>query len=389
MADKHLSRREFVGRAGKTMGAAVFTFGVVDLLAACGGSSAAGTTKTYKVGVSNTLTGNGWRDEMICSIKAQGKASGIVTQVTIANRNGGPAEQIADLRNLISAGVNAIVLNPSDRDALNPVIKEAAGKGIVVVAVDQAVSAPEAYVLSNDQVKYGQLGAEWLFKQLKGTGNGVEMRGIDGVPADTDRHQGFTAALANYPNIKIVAQTFTGWSLTTGPQQINDLFSSGKKIDGVWTSGIAAGIVDAYQTAKKTFVPIVGADNNKFVGQLVSLKTQGLVGAAVTNPPPVGGAGLAVALDVLNGKSDPKLIKLTPEVWDSTTTAGVSTLQSKYDQSLDPYFGVAARVLALRSAAMSGRPVEVHTLVPTNAARKSTLVNVLTRVLTPDGGTIA
>ena len=80
------------------MGAAVLTFGVVDLLAACGGSSTTGSTKTYKVGVSNTLTGNGWREEMICSIKAQGKAAGNVTQVTVANRNGGPAEQIADLR---------------------------------------------------------------------------------------------------------------------------------------------------------------------------------------------------------------------------------------------------------------------------------------------------
>jgi ribose transport system substrate-binding protein len=340
MAEKHWTRREFVGRAGKTMGAAVLTFGVVDLLAACGGSSTTGGTKTYKVGVSNTLTGNGWREEMICSIKAQGKASGVVTQVTVANRNGGPAEQIADLRNLISAGVNAIILNPSDRDALNAVIKEAAGKGIVVVAVDQAVSAPEAYVLSNDQVKYGQLGAEWLFKQLKGTGNVVEMRGIDGVPADTDRHQGFTAALANYPGIKIVAQTFTGWSLNPAAQQINDLFSSGKKIDGVWTSGIDATIIDAYQTAKKPFVPTVGADNNKFVGQLVSLKSAGLVGAAVTNPPPVGGAGLAVALDVLAGKSHPKLIKLTPEVWDNTSSAGVSTLQAKYDAALDPYYSV-------------------------------------------------
>ncbi|MDQ6876694.1 MAG: hypothetical protein M3082_03145, partial [Candidatus Dormibacteraeota bacterium] len=88
MADKHWTRREFVERAGKTMGAAVLTFGVVDLLAACGGSSTAGAAKTYKVGVSNTLTGNGWREEMICSIKAQGKASGMVSAVTIANRNG-------------------------------------------------------------------------------------------------------------------------------------------------------------------------------------------------------------------------------------------------------------------------------------------------------------
>src|SRR6202171_1406700 len=231
MADKHLSRREFVGRAGKTMGAAVFTFGVVDLLAACGGSSAAGTTKTYKVGVSNTLTGNGWRDEMICSIKAQGKASGVVTQVTIANRNGGPAEQIADLRNLISAGVNAIVLNPSDRDALNGVIKQAAAKGIVVVAVDQAVSAPEAYVLSNDQVAYGKVGATWLFEHLHGKGNVVEMRGIDGVPADTDRHQGFTEALKDFPDIKVTSSVFTGWALNKTAQETKDLLASGKPID--------------------------------------------------------------------------------------------------------------------------------------------------------------
>ncbi|HKV30251.1 MAG TPA: substrate-binding domain-containing protein [Candidatus Dormibacteraeota bacterium] len=341
MASNQWTRREFVERAGKTVGGAVLTVGIVDLLVACGGSSSAGTTtKSYKVGVSNTLTGNGWREEMICSIKAQAKVSGMVTQVTVANRNGGPTEQIADLRNLISAGVNAIVLNPSDRDALNPVIKDAASKGIVVVAVDQAVSAPEAYVLSNDQVAYGNLGADWLFKQLSGKGNVVEMRGIDGVPADTDRHQGFTAALANYPGIKIVAQTFTKWSLDPAAQQINALFAANQKIDGVWTSGIDATVIDAFQTAHKAFVPTVGADNNKFVGQLVSLKGQGLVGAAVTNPPPVGGAGLAVALDVLQGKSHPKLIKLTPEVWANTTSDGVAKLQSKYDAALDPYYSV-------------------------------------------------
>src|ERR1700704_6971660 len=144
------------------------------VLAMAGSASAA---DKYVVGVSNTLTGNGWREEMICSIKAQAEASGMVSKVIVANRNGGPSEQIADLRNLISAGANVIIVNPSDREALNPVIKQAHAKGIVVVAVDQAVSAPEAYVLSNDQVAYGRLGAEWLFEKLGGKGNVVEMRG--------------------------------------------------------------------------------------------------------------------------------------------------------------------------------------------------------------------
>ena len=247
--------------------------GAVSLAALASGASAA---DKFVVGVSNTLIGNGWREEMICSIKAQAEASGLVSKVIVANRNGGPAEQIADLRNLISAGVNAIILNPSDREALNPVIKQAADKGIVVVAVDQAVSAPEAYVLSNDQVAYGKEGATWLFKQLGGKGSVVEMRGIDGVPADADRHQGFTEALKDYPDIKVTSSVFTGWALNKTAQATKDLLASGKPIDGIWTSGIDSTVVDAYKTAGKPYVPVVGADNNGFVGQLIDLKAVGL-----------------------------------------------------------------------------------------------------------------
>lgn len=299
----------------------------------------------FVVGVSNTLIGNGWREEMICSIKAQALASGVVSKVVVANRNAGPAEQISDLRNLISAGVNAIILNPSDRAALDPVIKQAAAKGIVVVAVDQAVSAPEAYVLSNDQVAYGKIGATWLFKHLNGKGNVVEMRGIDGVPADADRHQGFTEALKDFPDIKVVAAPFTGWALNKSAQEAKDLLASGKEIDGIWTSGLDAVVVDAIKTSGKPFVPVIGADNNGFVGQLIDYKDKGFTAAAVTNPPSVGGAGLAVALDILQKKADhPHVIKITPEVWDNTTDANVANLKKNYDPKLDPYYSMDYQV---------------------------------------------
>ena len=308
------------------------------------GTNASAAEKKFVVGVSNTLIGNGWREEMICSIKAQAKASGLVSKVILANRNGGPPEQIADLRNLISAGANAIVVDPSSRTALNSVIKQAAARGIVVVAVDQAVSAPEAYVVSNDQVAYGRQGARWLFEQLHGQGNVVEMRGIAGVPADSDRHDGFMEAMKAYPKIDVVATTYTGWALNTAAKQIRDLLASGKKIDGVWTSGIDSTVPDAYRTAKKPFVPVVGADNNAFIGQLVDLKTDGLTGVAVTNPASIGGAGLAVALDVLQKKDHPHTIKLTPETWDNTTAAGIEKLKAEYDPKLDPYYSVDTEV---------------------------------------------
>jgi ribose transport system substrate-binding protein len=315
------------------------------MLTACGNqSSSGGGTKKYVVGVSNTLTGNGFREEMICSIKAQAKASGVVSKVIVANRNTDPSGQIADLRNLISAGVNIIVMNPSDRTALDPVIKEATDKGIVVVTVDQGVDAPTAYQLYNNQVKYAQLGADWLFKQLNGTGNVVEMRGVNGVSADADRHQGFMQTLASYPNIHVVKMTFTNWSLDPAAQQTKDILASGLKVDGIWTSGIDSTVVDQYQTAHHPFVPVIGADNDGFMGQLISLKSNGLTGAAVTNPPTVGGAGLALGLDVLQGKSEPHLVNLDPQIWDNQSSTGLQQLQSHYDPKLDAYYSVSYQV---------------------------------------------
>src|SRR5947207_10647381 len=244
---------------------------------------------SYVIGVSDTLVGNGGREEMICSVKAQAVASGKVSAVKVANRNGGPAEQNADLRNLISAGANAIVVNPSSPSALNAVIAQAASRGVKVVSVDQRVTAPEAYNATNDQVAYGQLGAAWLFKTLHGKGNVVEMRGIAGVPADTDRHTGFRQALKKYPGIKVVKQTFTGWQFANGGKQILDILNSGVKVDGVWTSGIDYTRVTALQTVHKTLVPVVGADTNQFMRQMLTIK--GWHAAAVTNPATIGGVG--------------------------------------------------------------------------------------------------
>ena len=311
------------------------------MLAAAGASGQAEAAGgQYTVGVSNTLIGNGWREEMVCSIKAEARASGKVSKIVLANRNGGPSEQIADLRNLISAGVNIIILNPSDRKALDPIIRQAIAKNIVVVAVDQAVSAPGAYVLSNDQVAYGREGAEALFKTLGGKGDVVEMRGIDGVPADADRHEGFEQALKRYPGIKVAASVFTGWSYDKGSQQIKDLLASGKKIDGVWTSGVDSVIVDAYKSASVKFVPVVGADNNGFIAQMIEDKGAGLVAIAVTNPPAVGGAGLGLALAILEGKKQPRVIHLTPQVYMNTDEAGTSWAKSVYDPKVDPTYPV-------------------------------------------------
>jgi len=297
--------------------------------AASGSNAGAAKKSDFVIGVSNTLVGNGWREQMICAIKAEATASGLVSKVVVANRNGGATEQIADLESLISQGVNAIIVNPSDRTGLNAVIESAISQGIVVVSVDQAVTAKGAYIVTNDQTAYAQLGAEWLFEKLGGKGNVAELRGIDGVPADTDRHNGFEAALKKYPDIKVAAQTFTGWDPSTAAQQALDLITT-KQIDGIWTSGTDYTVVEQFKAANKPYVPVVGADNNGFVKLL--LEDKDVVGAAVTNPPAIGAVGLSIALDALTGKNPKQETLLTPKVFATGDTEGLKALYAADQQ---------------------------------------------------------
>ncbi len=295
--------------------------------AACGddtgGDDGEGGEETYTLGVSNTLVGNSWREQMICSIQAQAAASGVVDEVVVQNENTDTTGQINQIESLISQGVDAIIVNPSDIEGLNSVIEEAISQGIVVVSVDQAITAEGVYNVTNDQEEYGYLGAKWLFEHLGGEGGVVEMRGADGAPADTARHEGIMRALEEYPDIEIVQETFTGWDPTTGAQQALDIINAGNA-DGIWTSGIDYTVVEQFQNADAEFIPIVGADNNEFVQQLVQIEE--LEGAAVSNPPSVGGVGTAIAIQALQGEEPDQETLLTPVVTDTSDSEALEAL---------------------------------------------------------------
>ena len=309
---------------------------VVVVAAACSAAPAAssGGAKTYTIGFTNPGgVGNGWREAMLCSAKAQAVKAGNVSKVTIIHRDTDAPGQLSDIRTLIAQGVNAIIINPSGPDALNPAIKEATDAGITVIAVDASVTAPGAYNLSNDQEQYAYLGASWLFKAMGDKGAVVYMRGIAGHPADTDRDTGFQRALKEHTGITIANTAVTKWDPATATTQINDIMSAGTKFDGIWTSGVDSNIVDALKAANHPYVPIVGADNAGFVTQL--LAADGPKGAAVTNPASIGGAGVTLALQILSGKKpSATTVHVTPELWANTDEAGKAKLAAAADASL-------------------------------------------------------
>ena len=333
------------GGASPSASAAAPSSAATSAAASASGAAPSGSAATtmYKIGYSNGGgVGNGFREEQVCTAKAQAKASGQVSDLSVIHRNTDAAGQLADIRSLIAKGVQAIVFNPNDPAALNPALAEAHAAGIKTVSVDAYVTDPNTYNLYNNQVKYAELGAKWLFDQLNGTGTVWYTRGIAGNPADSDRDKGFKNVLKDYPNIKVVPSVdgvFTKWDPATATQVTNDFLASGgyDKIQGIWASGMGKQIIDAIKAANKPFVPIADADVGGFVSQMLdSTGFAGLKGAAVTNTAAVGGAGITLALKLLNGESvttspgasQPNTVLLDPVLVDNTTDAGKTQLKA-------------------------------------------------------------
>jgi ribose transport system substrate-binding protein len=296
----------------------------------------------YKIGYSNGQSvGNGFREEQVCTAKAQAKASGQVSELVVKHRNTDAAGQASDIRNLIAAGVSAIIFNPNDPDALNGALQEAKAAGIKTISIDAYVTDPDSWNLYNNQVKYAELGAKWLFDQLGGKGTVWYTRGLAGHPADLDRDVGFKNILKQYPDIKVLPSVDgvnTGWDPAKTTQLTNDFIASGQydKIDGIWASGMGKQIVDAIKAANKPFVPIADADIGGFVAQLLDpTNFPGLKGAAVTNTASVGGAGITLALKLLNGETvtasagaKANTVLLDPVLLDNLTDTGKAGLKA-------------------------------------------------------------
>ncbi|HEU4741154.1 MAG TPA: substrate-binding domain-containing protein [Meiothermus sp.] len=278
-------------------------------MAALAMSFAVAQNKTIRIGISNGFVGSEWRTQMLDNIKAvveDYKKAGINVELVIQSADVDVQGQIQQIRNLINAKVDGILINPNSQTGLNQVIKEATDAGIKVVVVDQEVSAPTAVNVAIDQRAWAKDKMDWLAKTLGGKGNIVIINGIAGHPANEARVAGINDSLKNYPGIKVLNSTNADWDQAKGQQVMSSLLASQPNIDGVFTQdGMGQGVLRALIAAKPQKMPVVSGE--AYVGYMklwtdIKKSYPNFKSYGLANPPGVGASGLRVLVNLVQGK---------------------------------------------------------------------------------------
>lgn len=249
------------------------------------------------------------------SVHAGANAAGKESNVEIAWN--GPAQetdytgQINIVEDAINRRVDGIVLAPTHRDALVPVVERAEREGVPVTIMDSGIGT-ENYVsyVATDNRQGGAVAADRLASKLGGKGK-VAILGVKAGSVSTDeREQGFQETIKQkYPGIEIVAFQYGESDRARSLDRATDILTAHADLDGFFASNESS-TVGAVQAVKQKGlagkIVLVGFDSSPNL--IDDLKAGAIDSLVLQNPYKMGYEAVKTMVAKLDGQSPPKRV---------------------------------------------------------------------------------
>ncbi|MDQ0412216.1 D-xylose ABC transporter substrate-binding protein [Mesobacillus stamsii] len=246
----------------------MFVFLLMLVVSACGqdaGSNSASSNDVknkgdgkLRIGLSvSDLTLERWQHDRDFFVD---KAEGLGAEVLVQSANGDEAKQVSQIQNMISQGIDALVIIAINSDALTTVVDQAKAEGIPVLAYDRLINGTDidAYV-SFDNVRVGEMQAEYLVEKVP-TGKYFLM---GGSPTDNN------AKMFREGQMNIIQPLVDKGEI----EIVGDQWAKG------WDANEALKIMENALTANKNDIDVVVASNDSTAGGAIqALEAQGLAG---------------------------------------------------------------------------------------------------------------
>ena len=235
---------------------------------------------------------------------AQAAADEMGVELVVVDSQDDPATEAANMEDLIAQGVDAILVNPTDADAIVPSILAANEAGIPVFTIDRGAAGGEVVShIASDNAAGGALAAQYMCEQLGGEGKVVELEGIAGTSAARDRGAGFNAYLeAECPGLEVVARQTANFNRAEGLSVFENILQAEAEIDGVFAHNdeMILGAIEAAAAAGREGILFVGFDA---VDDAVAAVQAGTLAATIAQQPALmGDLGVMTAAAYLGGE---------------------------------------------------------------------------------------
>ena len=151
-------------------------------------------------------------------------------------------DQVAQIEDFVTQGVDLIIASPGDRQALIPAYEVAAAAGIPMLSTGDSVqqAAPEIGFIGTDWGVEGTKQSEWMVEQMGGSGKIARIGGPGASEYVEKRRDGFEEVMGANPGIEVVFnQSANSFTAEEGLRLAQDALTANPDLDGIWADSDA------------------------------------------------------------------------------------------------------------------------------------------------------
>lgn len=215
------------------------------------------------------------------------------------------SNQCSQVENMISQGVDAVLMDPYDRNGCAPATQACKAAGIPMVELCQETTATDARTAFVGSIHYesGEVLMEALAEKADGKGKVVFLEGPIGQDSSLDRTTAAKDVLKDYPDIEIVTEKVANWDRAEAMSAIENIIQSGMEFNIVYAESdtMALGAMEAIKGTDLEGKVIVGGID-MIADALQSIENGEMYCTAFQNAPVQAQYGLEVAIRAAEGQ---------------------------------------------------------------------------------------
>jgi ribose transport system substrate-binding protein len=243
---------------------------------------------------------------------AEAKAKELGHDLIVLDSQDNPAKELGNVEDLLVKGVDVLLINPTDSDAVVSSVKAANRSKIPVVTLDRAANGGNVVShVASDNVLGGEMAGNFIVEKLGGKGKVVELEGIPGTTAARDRGTGFNKAAAG--KLEVVAKQAADFDRTKGLNVMENILQAQPEIQAVFAHNdeMALGALKAIEASGRDIF-VVGFDATD--DAVAAIKEGKLAATVAQKPAEIGAIGVEVADKIVKKQAVEKNVPVALEL---------------------------------------------------------------------------